>query len=287
MSDARRKLAVVGWPVTHSRSPLIHNHWIEAAALDAHYEIYPIDPAADFRAELEKMAAQGYVGANVTVPHKEAAFAAMDRLSDAAKALGAVNTIRFENGQFVGDNTDGDGFLAALDTAHAGAAWRAQPVLVLGAGGAARAIVAALTRAQISDIRLTNRTSAKAEALRDLNENLRIEDWSRRGDAAAGCGLLVNTTSLGMQGQPPLDMPLDGLRPDALVCDIVYAPLKTPLLVAAEKAGYQPVDGLGMLMHQAALSFEIWFGRKPSVNAALRNLLLADLEADNDAGKTG
>jgi shikimate dehydrogenase len=283
MSAVGGKLAIIGWPVGHSRSPLIHNYWLALRGEKPLYEAYPVDPSTDFRAALEGMAQAGFVGANVTVPHKEAAFAAMDVLSARAEKLGAVNTISFENGRLHGANTDGDGFVASLDEA-AGAAncedWRRQPALVLGAGGAARAIIAALGAAGLADIRLVNRTRDKAEALCGLANNLQIGDWVARTSLAEGCGLLVNTTSLGMVGQPSLDMPdtaLRALAPRALVCDIVYAPLETPLLAAARAAGHIGVDGLGMLLHQAALSFEIWHGARPQIDAALRDKLIADL----------
>ncbi len=281
------KLAIIGWPVSHSRSPLIHGHWLNAHNIKADYLRYPIDPKDDFKARLKEMAADGFIGANVTVPHKEAAFAAMDELTPAAKKLGAVNTISFRDGALYGANTDGDGFLAGLDGADKPsgdgsqeyAAWRDRPVLILGAGGAARAIIAALGRAGLTDIRLVNRTRAKAEALIGLADGLRIGEWDDRDELAEGCGLLVNTTSLGMAGQPDLEIALGGLDDKALVSDIVYTPLITPLLSAAEKTGYIAIDGLGMLMHQAALSFEIWFGDRPIVDDRLRQLLLADLNA--------
>lgn len=281
MSWVAGKLAIIGWPVSHSRSPLIHNYWLAAQGLPPLYEAYPIDPKDDFRAALRGMADAGFVGANVTVPHKEAAFAAMDALSPAAQILGAVNTISFENGRLQGDNTDGDGFLAGLDAACQRGAldgnWQNAPALVLGAGGAARAIVAALGRAGIDDIRLVNRTRDKAEALLGLAPHITIGDWQDRAALADGCGLLVNTTSLGMTGQPPLEMPLDGLKSGALVSDIVYTPLYTPLLRAAQASGYIAVDGLGMLLHQAALSFEIWTGMRPHIDDKLRALLVTDL----------
>lgn len=280
MNDAPKKLAIIGWPVNHSRSPLIHNHWLSAQGVAGEYEPYAIDPKDDFRAALAAMAANGFVGANVTIPHKQTAFAAMDVLSDSARALGAVNTISMKQGRFIGDNTDGEGFLASLDAAAPGHDWRQRPVLVLGAGGAARAIIAALGRAGVPDIRLTNRTRDKADALAGLADNLTIGDWQKREALAAACGLLVNTTSLGMQGQPPLDMALSGLARGALVSDIVYTPLQTLLLAAAEQQGFIAVDGLGMLMQQAALSFEIWTGIRPEVNDDLRDVLVADLAGD-------
>ena len=281
MSWVAGKLAIIGWPVSHSRSPLIHNYWLTSQGLPPLYEAYPIDPKDDFRVALRGMADAGFVGANVTVPHKEAAFAAMDALSPAAQTLGAANTISFENGRLQGDNTDGDGFLAGLDAAcQRGAAdgnWQSAPALILGAGGAARAIINALGRAGIDDIRLVNRTRDKGEALLGLAPNITIGDWQDRAALADGCGLLVNTTSLGMTGQPPLEMPLDVLKSGALVSDIVYTPLHTPLLRAAQASGYIAVDGLGMLLHQAALSFEIWTGMRPHIDDKLRALLATDL----------
>lgn len=291
--SAPARLAIIGWPVSHSRSPLIHNYWLAAHDINARYEPYGIEPHAieqtdnpkdDFRAALLNMADEGFIGANVTVPHKEAAFAAMDEVSATAQALGAVNTIRFQDGRLLGDNTDGDGFVAGLGMAPENTDWQNRPALVLGAGGAARAIIAALGRAHVPEIRLVNRTREKAENLKTAllqasdESPVRIADWDARGEMAQGCGLLVNTTSLGMVGQPPLAMKLGGLAARALVCDIVYAPLETPLLRAAASAGHYAVDGLGMLLHQAALSFEIWFGIKPAIDERLRALVLADLE---------
>ena len=272
------RLAIIGWPVSHSRSPLIHNYWLAAQGQSARYEAYPIDPQDDFRAALLDMAAAGFIGANVTVPHKEAAFAAMDEVSAAAQNLGAVNTISFQNGRLIGDNTDGDGFLAGLQTVTPNQDWQKTPALILGAGGAARAIIAALGHAGVPDIRLVNRTRAKAEVLSDLAAHINIGDWQDRDGLAEGCGLLINTTSLGMAGQPPLNMAVQGLQKNALVSDIVYTPLHTPLLRAAQAGGFICVDGLGMLLNQAALSFEIWTGTRPDITPELRGLLLADLD---------
>ena len=271
------KAGVIGWPIAHSRSPLIHNHWMARYHIDAIYDVCPIDPATDFRAALEGLANEGYVGANVTIPHKENAFAAMDDLSPQAAKLGAVNVIAFKDGRMIGHNTDGAGFIASLDAY--GTRWRDTPALVLGAGGAARAIIAALAGAGVPEIRLTNRTRTRAEALAGLAPDIvRIDDWAARDALAQGCGLLVNTTSLGATGAPALDISLEGLRADALVTDIVYTPLQTELLARAAIAGLVAVDGLGMLMHQAALSFDIWFGLRPTVDEDLRARLIADLE---------
>ena len=275
----RQRAGIIGWPVSHSRSPLIHNGWIDQLDLNAHYDSCPVSPDADFRGVLEVMARAGFVGANVTIPHKENAYRAADRLHPAAEKLGAVNTLHFQDGEIIGSNTDGAGFVAALDEATQD--WRDKPALILGAGGATRAILVALAEAGVKDIRLSNRTRARAEPLVDLiadfDATCRIIDWQAREDAAEHCGLLVNTTSLGMQGGAALEMSLDGLADGAVVNDIVYAPLETDLLKAARAAGLVAVDGLGMLINQAALSFETWFGVRPPVDKALRDRLVADL----------
>ncbi len=286
------RAGIIGWPVDHSRSPLIHNAWLRQLDIGGYYDHCPIAPEADFRAALEAMARRGFIGANVTIPHKETAFQAMDYCDASARHLRAVNTICFRGGEIIGSNTDGAGFIASLTiaaeiaeettnkVANKNIGWADKPVLVLGAGGAARAIVAALAEHGVPEIRLANRTRSKAEALSHLAPvgHIRIVDWVTRAPAGKDCGLLVNASSLGMRGHPPLDMPLDTLAPQALVSDIVYAPLQTPLLRAARAAGLWPVDGLGMLMHQAALSFQQWFGILPPVDNVLRHRLLADLE---------
>lgn len=283
------RLGVIGWPIAHSRSPLIHNYWLETIKREPNatgdwpktYERCPIDPADDFATALDKMAAEGFIGANVTLPHKENAFAAMDALDAAAEALGAVNTISFVDGKRIGRNTDGGGFVAGLDEATAKHAqqhkWRDNPVLVLGAGGAARAIIVALAREGVPQIKLVNRTKARAEALEGLSDKLIIGDWDARAALAQDCHLLVNTTSLGMAGAAPLEMDLQQLADGALVSDIVYTPLETDLLARARRDGFVPVDGLGMLLHQAALAFEVWTGVLPPVSDALRQKLVADL----------
>lgn len=271
------KAGVIGWPIGHSRSPLIHNYWMSRYHIDAEYGLCPIDPNTDFRAALQALADDGYVGANVTLPHKQNAFQAMDELSPMAEKLGAVNTISFKQGRMLGHNTDSDGFIASLD-AH-GDQWREAPVMVLGAGGAARAIIAALDAAGVPEIRLTNRTRARAEALVALAPDIvQIGEWEARARMAADCGLLVNTTSLGMVGEAPLDMPLDALSAGAMVSDIVYIPLQTDLLTQAQACGLVAIDGLGMLMHQAALSFETWFGVRPDIDTELRDTLIAALQ---------
>ncbi len=278
------RYGVIGWPVAHSRSPLIHNYWLQEAGIDAVYEAVAVPPEADFRAKLEELRDQGFAGVNVTIPHKEAAFAAVDTKDAAAARLGAVNTIALAGDTISGHNTDGRGFIDSLSTTRD---WASGPALVLGAGGAARAIVGALLDAGISDIRVSNRTRARAEAvaaLADTPDNsgaVRVFDWDARAQAGENATLLVNTTSLGMQGALPLDMPLDTLATTqavkATVADIVYVPLQTDLLARAAQRGLTPVNGLGMLVHQAAHAFDLWFGQRPYFDSVLRDRLIRDL----------
>ncbi|CAI8408443.1 MAG: Shikimate dehydrogenase (NADP(+)) [Rhodobiaceae bacterium UBA7378] len=271
------RFGVIGWPVAHSRSPLIHNYWLQQAGIDALYEHVPVPPEADFRATLETLRAAGFSGVNVTIPHKEAAFTAVDTRDAAAEYLGAVNTICLTPEKITGHNTDGLGFIDSLQDAPERLTG---PALVLGAGGAARAILGALIDAGIGDIRVANRTRARAQSLLDLapaSDGVRVFDWDDRAVAAQDARLLVNTTSLGMQGAPALDMPLDMLAPDALVADIVYTPLTTDLLARAQARGLTPINGLGMLVHQAAHAFALWLGHKPQFDTNLRDQLHKDL----------
>ncbi len=221
----------------------------------------------------------GLAGANITVPHKEAAFRLVSRATPAAAAVQAVNTIWLEGGETVGDNTDVHGFLANLDERAPGWDLRGGTAVVLGAGGAARAVLKALLERGFSEIRLANRTMEKAQALADVfGSAVRPVSWDQRSATLSGCALLVNTTSLGMSGAPPLGIDLGCLPDDAVVTDIVYVPLETPLLLAARARGLRAVDGLGMLLHQAAPGFERWFGVRPDVTAELRDLIVADIE---------
>ncbi len=270
--SGKAKLAgVMGWPVSHSRSPRLHGYWLEQSGIDGAYLPLAVPPERIAEA-IRALPALGFRGANVTVPHKEAALRAVDRVDPVARRIGAVNTIVVgEDGSLEGRNTDAYGFLANLR--DGAPEWRpeAGPALVLGAGGAARAVVAALVDAGVPEIRLFNRTAAKAEALAaDIGGPIRIVDTSD----VAGTALLVNTTSLGMAGQPPLDLDLTGLPPAAIVTDIVYTPLITPLLALAQARGNPIVDGLGMLLHQAVPGFEAWFGHRPVVTPALRTFVL-------------
>ncbi len=276
-NSARARVAgVMGWPVAHSLSPRLHGYWLERYGIDGAYVPLPVAPE-HFRDALSALAHMGFVGVNVTVPHKEAALAAVDRADDAARRIGAINMVSFApDGATDGHNTDIFGFVEHLRASQP--AWRAagRTAVVLGAGGAARAVVAALADGGIGEIRLVNRTQARAEALaRDLSGPVVCVGWDDRSRALAGAELLVNTTVLGMQGKDPLELDLAALPPTAIVYDIVYAPLKTLLLAAAAARGNPTVDGLGMLLHQARPAFAAWFGHQPEVTPALRDFVLA------------
>ena len=263
---------VIGWPVGHSRSPRLHGYWLEQYAIDGAY--VPLAVAPDrFDEALKGLQAAGFRGVNVTVPHKEAAFRACDTIDPDAERIGAVNTIMFsDNGLVQGSNTDACGFIENIRQVIA---WPGGVAVVLGAVGAARAVCVALIDAGATEIRLINRTRSRAERLSmEFGEVIRVEDWENRSDAQSSASLLVNTTSLGMSGQPPLDLDLDALPTSAIVNDIVYTPLETPLLKLARKRGNIPVDGLGMLLHQARPGFEAWFGTAPQVTEALRDFVL-------------
>lgn len=273
-----RTAGVMGWPVAHSRSPLLHRYWLERHGIAGAYLPLPVRPG-QMEAALRGLAALGFAGGNVTVPHKQAALALVDAPDPLARRVGAVNLVVVRpDGSLAGRNTDVAGF---LDNLRAQApAWRAGsgPAVVLGAGGSARAVVASLADAGVPEIRLLNRTRAHAEELAEsLGGTLTVRDWERRASALEGAALLVNTTVLGMRGQAPLDLDLAGLPRTAAVADLVYVPLETPLLAAARARGHVAVDGLGMLLHQAVPSFEAWFGVRPDVTAELRALVAATL----------
>lgn len=273
---------VAGWPITHSRSPLIHRHWLAELNIAGYYDPVALEPddALDFFCSLAEPASP-FVGGNVTLPHKQTAFRACDQLTDDARKLGAVNTLWVEDGALHGDNTDGAGFVANLDQQAPG--WDhgsgSDPVVVLGAGGAARAILVALFNRGLTEITLINRTKSRAlDVKADLGLDLNIVSWDQRHAALAGAKLLVNTTSLGMQGSPTLDIDLSGLAKEAIVTDLIYAPLHTALLVQAKEKGLRAVDGLGMLLHQAVPGFTRWFKTRPHVTDDLRAKIIGDLE---------
>ena len=284
LSGRARLAGVMGWPVAHSRSPRLHGFWLEQHGIDGIYVPLPVRPEQLAQA-LRALAVLGFKGANLTVPHKEAALGAVDEVTPEARRIGAINTIVVGgDGTIRGSNSDAFGFRENLVAALPG--WRASegPAVVLGAGGAARAIAVALLDDGVPEIRLVNRTRGRAEALaRALAGPMRIIDWEERGAALAGAALLVNATTLGMHGQPPLDLDLVRLPPPAAVNDIVYAPLETPLLAAARRRGNRVVDGLGMLLHQARPGFAAWFGVEPQVTPALRAHVLAGAWASPNA----
>ncbi|MEX0697264.1 MAG: shikimate dehydrogenase [Dongiaceae bacterium] len=280
LTGRARLAGVVGWPVAHSRSPRLHGFWLEKHGIDGAYVPIAVRPE-NLATALRALPLLGFSGVNVTVPHKEAALAVIDRASDAARRIGAVNTIVIDaDGQLEGSNTDGFGFLENLAAALPG--WRASDgaAVLLGAGGAARAIAAALADGGAPEIRLVNRTPERARRLAaEIGGPFRVVAWPERAAALADAALLVNATTLGMAGQPPLDLELSALPGAAVVNDIVYAPLETPLLAAARARGNRVVDGLGMLLHQARPGFAAWFGVAPQVTATLRDFVLAEVAA--------
>ncbi|MCK8787603.1 shikimate dehydrogenase [Roseomonas sp. NAR14] len=279
LSGKARLAGVFGWPATHSRSPRLHGFWLERHGIDGAYVPLSVAPA-QFETAVRGLAAAGFRGANVTIPHKEAAYALCDEVDHAARRAGAVNTLRFEAGRILGGNTDGFGFLESLAEQAPGFDPAAGPAVLLGAGGACRAIAAALLDEGCPRVTLVNRTTERAEALaRDLDATDARPGRLRIATEAPldGAALLVNTTSLGMEGQPPLAIDLAPLPDGAVVADAVYVPLETPLLAAARARGLRGVDGLGMLLHQARPGFEAWFGVAPAVDAALREFVAADL----------
>jgi len=280
--DGETRLAgVLGWPVAHSRSPRLHNYWLAQYGINGAYLPLPVR-AEHFAEAVKGLVRLGFAGANVTVPHKEAAFALCDRADDSATKAGAANTLVFApSGEIHGSNTDGFGFIEALHAGVPGFDARKCPAVVLGAGGSARAVVQALTAAGAPEIRLVNRTPERAERLAaELRGPIRRFGWAEGARCLEGAALLVNTTMLGMKGQPPLEIDLAALPQSAAVNDIVYVPLETPLLRAARARGNPAVDGLGMLLHQARAGFKAWFGRDPEVTEALRRHVAADLLAE-------
>jgi shikimate dehydrogenase len=272
MSIGARLAGVIGWPVGQSLSPRLHGHWLGKHGIKGAYVALPVRPE-DFGKVVSAMPLMGFAGASVTVPHKEAAFALADSLDEDASATGAVNTLVFNDGMVRGFNTDVRGFATGLTQSLGPDAARAGPVAVLGAGGAGRAIVQALLRAGAPEIRLVNRTRSRAEQLAAAfapQARLRVAEWGDWTNAFKDARLLVNATSLGMTGKAPLEISLEALPVTAAVADIVYNPLETPLLAAARARGMRTMDGLGMLMHQAAPAFEAWFGVAPEVTPELR-----------------
>lgn len=266
---------LIGWPAAHSRSPLIHHYWLRTLGIAGGYVIEAVPPD-DLRDFVLRLSLRGFVGANVTIPHKEGVLE-LSTPDARAKAVGAANTLWFEDGELHATNTDVEGFINNLDSSAPG--WdAAEEALVLGAGGSARAVVFGLRERGIKRIHLANRTIARAETLaKEFGPNVQPVTWDGINDVLPRAKLLVNTTSLGMHGQPSLDVDVARLPEGTVVADLVYVPLVTPLLAAAKARGLKTADGLGMLLHQAVRGFELWFGRRPRVTAELRALVEADL----------
>jgi shikimate dehydrogenase len=270
-----RAACLIGWPAAHSRSPLIHHYWLRTLGIAGGYSIEAVPPEG-FAEFVSQLSAHGFVGANVTIPHKERVLA-LSRPDARARAVGAANTLWYDGGELRATNTDIEGFLNNLDAAAPG--WdAAEEALVLGAGGSSRAVVFGLIERGIKHVHLANRTIDRARALADqFGAGVDPVTWDAIGDRLPDAGLLVNTTSLGMHGQPPLEIDVSRLPSQAVVADLVYVPLETALLAAARARGLRTADGLGMLLHQAVRGFELWFGQRPQVTPELRALVEADL----------
>lgn len=277
MTEQRIPLAgVIGSPVAHSRSPRLFAYWLRQLGIPGHY--IPMDIAQNDLSEvLAALPKMGFVGVNVTIPHKESVLRLADIVTDRAALIGAANTLIFrKDGKIHADNTDGYGFVANLRQNAPDWAPSRSPAVVFGAGGAARAIIASLIEVGVPEIRLANRTRQRAETLRaEFGARVLVHDWVQAGNMLEGAGTVVNTTSLGMEGKPEFRVPLDGIEPGAVVTDLVYTPLRTQFLTFAESVGCTVVDGLGMLLHQATPGFERWFGQRPEVDAETRAAVLA------------
>ena len=278
MTAPVRAACIIGWPVEHSRSPLIHNYWLKTYGIAGEYRREAVPPD-EFEAFVQSLAARDYVGANVTVPHKEKALA-FSLPDEQARAVGAANTLWIAGGFLHATNTDVEGFLNNLDACAPQWDCGLGNAVVLGAGGAAHAVVYALLTRRIERITVVNRTPDRAEVLRQrFLERLQVAPWEQLNDLLGDAALFVNTTTLGMAGQPELGADIGRLPSHAIVADLVYVPLVTPLIKAAKAKGLRTADGLGMLLHQAVRGFELWFGKKPEVTAELRALAEADLKA--------
>jgi shikimate dehydrogenase len=274
-SKKARAACLIGWPAAHSRSPLIHHYWLRALGIEGGYSIEAVPPEG-FAEFVLHLSSHGFVGANITIPHKERALA-LSVPDPRARAVGAANTLWYEGGELRSTNTDIEGFIDNLDACAPG--WQvATDALVLGAGGSARAVVFGLIERGIRRVHVANRTFERARVLAEqFGDKVRPVPWIAVGELLPRAGVLVNTTSLGMQGQPALDVDVGLLPSHAVVSDLVYVPLRTPVLAAAQARGLKTADGLGMLLHQAVRGFQLWFGQRPEVTPELRALVEADL----------
>lgn len=274
------KACVIGWPITHSRSPLIHGYWLERHGIDGSYERVAVEPEK-LRDFLLNLQANGFVGCNVTIPHKEAAISAIQHIDDSVKKIGALNTVYLKDGKTHATSTDGEGFFQNLISHVPDFDATQKRVIVLGAGGSAKAIIERLLREDVYSITIINRTTTRANDIKTtFGEKIFVCRPEKTADALRNCDLLINTTSQGMTGQPDLQLDLTSLAPRAVVADIVYVPLKTRLLKDAEARGHRIVPGLGMLLHQAVRGFELWFGVKPEVTSELYTLIARDIDPD-------
>lgn len=272
-----KRACIIGWPVEHSRSPIIHKYWLKEHGIDGDYVKQAVAPE-EIETFLKSLNDHGYIGANVTIPHKEAVLKAADNVDEAAQAIGAANTVWIADGKLNASNTDAYGFMTYLN--YRAPDWNkdGRTCVVLGAGGAARAVIFGLLSQGASEILICNRTREKAENLAaQFGEKVKAIDWTERSTCLKNAGLLVNTTKLGMEGADPLEIDLRDLPVTAIVSDIVYVPLETDLILNAQSLGLQTVDGLGMLLHQAVPGFEKWFGVRPTVSEELVKTVMEDL----------
>ena len=280
MNEANPRAGVIGWPVQHSRSPLIHNFWLQKYDIPGSYELIPLRPE-ESETFFRSFSSSGLIGANVTIPYKEVAYRCIAETDEIALRLGAVNTIYIKDETVCATSTDGYGFLAHLKETIPGWSAKSGSAVILGAGGAARAIAGALVDEGVEDIRIANRTKERADELaRSLGNNLKVHEWENRAEILCDASLLINTTALGMVGKQPLEICLERMPSHGVVYDIVYTPLETDLLRKARKRSLSCVDGLGMLLHQAVPGFELWFGRRPDVTEELRDLVIGNLKED-------
>jgi shikimate dehydrogenase len=276
VSEATRVACVMGWPAKQSRSPKLHGYWIKRYNIDGDYRVAEIPPE-EFPAFVQSLAKNGFVGGNVTMPHKDVAFA-LSEPDERARAVGAANTLWIDNGKLRATNTDVEGFIGALDVNAPGWDRSTDTAIVLGAGGASRAVICGLIERGIKTIHVVNRTAAKAAAAKErFGSAVHPATWEDVPRLLSGAKLLINACSLGMKGQPDLKIDLSPMAKDAVVADIVYVPLKTKLLEAAQQRGFKTSDGLDMLLYQAVRGFTLWFGKKPEVTKELRDMLAADV----------
>lgn len=274
------KACVIGWPIAHSRSPLIHNYWLRQNAIAGLYERIAVSPE-DLKSFLQNLKNSPYVGCNVTIPHKQLALPAIDHLDESVIAIGAVNTVYVRNGKTYATSTDGEGFFQNLCTSHPSFDPSHKKITVLGAGGSAKAIIERLLRADVSEIALINRTSERADELKSqFGSRIKVTAPNQLHNELRTTDVLINTTSQGMVGQPELQIDLSALPKQSIVADIVYVPLKTQLIRQAENLGLRTVPGLGMLLHQAVVGFELWFGIKPKVTKEIYNIVAVDIDPD-------